>query len=193
MAVIRAQLDQARCDEHWAQLLAHHDETVSAQVREALKERVRCTIHVVTGRDAVTGHRFVRCEVHLPNVKIIPRRVAVQTAGKASTTRRRTDVERNATYLAVVASTILAVVRATLASSPSTDEVHVLVLQHDAGRKRRAPVPVYSGQFPRPWVAGFPWPTIDPVEAVRNAPGAVMRLDRTRALGSIAAPGPSRT
>jgi len=183
--VVRAQLEQARQDQHWSELLAHDDVTVSAQVLHALTGRALGPVYVGTGNGDPTGHRYVRCAVRVDTIKVIPKTVPTRTPTGTSRLRRRTPAERNAAYLTAVASTVLAVVRTALAVSPATDEVRVLVLQRDPGKTWKPLAPIYNGRFPRPWVTGFSWPTVNPIEAIRRAPTARLRLTSAGAMVGI--------
>lgn len=80
---------------------------------------------------------------------------------------------------------MLATVKEAFAVAPSVTELRVAVLRKDpqADSPQKFLEWIYAARFPRDWVAGFDWHSIDPAEVLLRAPEA--QFERKGAAGNV--------
>lgn len=180
--VVAAQLQQARADEQWEALAAHHPLTVVTAVDEAFADNASRSTCVDAGTDAQA--RYVTVVVLFGGVELVPEQRPDLTPGGKPTLRRRTKTDRNDVYATAIASTVIATAKEALAVAVAATEVRVLVVRPDSPSGR--PVPVYAGTLQRATMTRTDWRAIDPLRLVMSTDDALMvRKGSTRQVEAI--------
>ncbi len=133
------------------QLLVDHDpETVISAVDAAFADNASESTCVDAGTDD-DGTRYATVVVVFGSADLVPEKVAASTPAGKPTLKKRSKTDRNALYVKALASTVLATVREALLTSPSTDEVRVVVLRRDplAPDPDQRVAPIYTATFER--------------------------------------------
>lgn len=122
------------------------------------------------------GRRFATCVVVCdPQSSMPQRKVSTTPTGRLSI-KARTKTEIAELYARHVASTVIAVVKEALATSPATEEVNVVALRRDPGAATPADyvAPIYVGTFDRDSCTLYDWSQVDVVEMLLRADGALL-------------------
>lgn len=186
----RAHLDhQHAATQWWHQLLAHDDTTVHEALEDAFEDNQSPAACIDVGKDLSTpaGIRYATVLIIYGSVDLVPEKQPDTTPAGRPTLRKRSQSARNDSYVQALGSTVLATVREGLAVAPSAAELRVVVLRRDPGAADPTSYLdwIYAGRFPRAWVASIPWATVNPAEALLQAPEA--RLQRRGTAGHIVA------
>jgi hypothetical protein len=168
-ALVRTGRAQADLDVAWAALLDHDPKTVIATVDDAFADNGSDSTCIDAGT-LPGGQRYVTCVVLIGGLEMVPEHRGDLTPTGKPSIRRRTKTDRNTLYTRAMASTALATVKEALAVAPAADEVRILLA-------RRAPLgvgprlePVYLARYPRTWLRGVDWRTVDPADVALTAP-----------------------
>ncbi|WP_263119332.1 hypothetical protein [Cellulomonas sp. RIT-PI-Y] len=148
LRIYREWLAAAAAD--FQRLVEHDPTTVISAVDTAFADNASESTCVDAGIEQ-DGTRYTTVVIVFDSADLIPEKAAVLTPAGKPTLKKRTKTDRNALYVRALASTVLATVREALMTSPSTDEVRVVVLRRDrraAGPERRVE-PIYAATFER--------------------------------------------
>ncbi|MDQ2728539.1 MAG: hypothetical protein M3Y91_11900, partial [Actinomycetota bacterium] len=115
--------------------------------------------------------------VRLPPLSAVPAaKPVIPRKGKA-TLQPRTDAERHGLYVSVLASSVVAVVRQTLAAAPGLGQVRVLAVRPTGALQGYHPLEaVYAGSFDAQTVARTVWTEVDAFDEIASVPGRLLRL-----------------
>ena len=178
--LIRRQREQLEEDRDWADLLEHEPTRVVEQIDAAFADNDSTSTCIDADTDPATGRRYVTCLIMYGSPEMIPETTPAVTPSGKPTLRKRTKTDRNALYLLAMASTVLATIKEALATSPSTDEVRVIVVRdgrnHLLGAGNPGLLPIYQGSLPRRAIDGCHWSRVDPVRMVLEAEDAGITL-----------------
>ena len=166
-------------------LVDHEQDTVITAVDAAFADNASESTCVDAGTD--DGIRFATVVVVFGSADLVPEKVTALTPAGKLTLKKRTKTDRNAMYVRALASTVLATVREALATSPSTDEVRVVVLRRDpqvADPTLRV-APIYTATFERPLVEQVRPDSVDLAQFLARVPDA--QLVRKGATGEVVA------
>lgn len=171
----------------WDKLLAHDATTVHETLEDAFEDNQSPAACIDVGKDLSTpaGTRYATVLIIYGPVDLVPEKQPDITPAGRPTLRKRTQSARNDFYVQALGSTVLATVREGLAVAPSVAELRVVVVRRDPGATDPASYLewIYAGRFPRSWVATMPWDTVNPAEALLQAPEA--RLQRRGAAAHV--------
>lgn len=186
----RAHLEhQHAATQWWDKLLAHDETIVHEALEDAFEDNQSPAACIDVGKDLSTpaGIRYATVLIIYGPVDLVPEKQPDTTPAGRPTLRKRTQSARNDFYVQALGSTVLATVREGLAVAPSVAELRVVVLRRDPGAADPASYLewIYAGRFPRAWVTSIPWATVNPAEALLQAPQARMR--RRGAAGHVVA------
>jgi len=186
----RAHLEQQHAaTQWWDKLVAHDETTVHATLEAAFEDNQSPAACIDVGKDLSTpaGVRYATVLIIYGPVDLVPEKQPGITPAGRPTLHKRTQSARNDFYVQALGSTVLATVREGLAVAPSVAELRVVVLRRDPGAADPAAYLewIYAGRFPRAWVASMPWVTVNPAEALLQAPEA--RMQRRGAAGHVIA------
>ncbi|HEY0187969.1 MAG TPA: DUF4236 domain-containing protein [Cellulomonas sp.] len=174
--------------EDWQRLIDHEPEAVIGAVDSAFADNASESTCVDAGIDD-DGRRYATVVVVLGSVALVPEQVAALTPAGRPTVKKRTKTDRNAVYVRALASTVLATVCEALQTSPSSDEVRIVVLRRDpqAADPNARIVPICTATFVRRLVEQLRPERVDLDHVLAEVPGA--RFCRTGATGEVAAIG----
>jgi hypothetical protein len=170
---------QQTATQWWDKLLAHDETTVHETLEDAFEDNQSPAACIDVGKDLSTpaGTRYATVLIIYGPVDLVPEKQPDTTSAGRPTLRKRTQSARNDFYVQALGSTVLATVREGLAVAPSVTELRVVVLRRDPGATDPASYLewIYAGRFPRAWIASMPWATVNPAEALLQAPEARMQ------------------
>lgn len=171
--------EQAALDEdyqkevrRWDLLCQHDPDEVIATVDDALANNASQSACIDAGAGPLG--RYVTVVVHYPGPEITQ---GIVQAG--TTTRPRTDKEKNDLYKQALASTVVATAKETLARAPAATEAYVVVLRYDMrGRFKKAAQldAIYAGAFERRALGGD-WTAHSPHDVMIGARAAQINQD----------------
>ena len=168
--IYRGLLQEAAAD--FQRLVEHDPDSVITAVDTAFADNASESTCVDAGTDEET--RFATVVVVFGSADLVPEKVAALTPAGQPTLKKRTKTDRNAVYVRALASTVLATVREALATSPSTDEVRVVVLRRDpqvADPTLRI-APIYTATFERTLVEQVRPDRVDLDQLLASVPDA---------------------
>lgn len=180
--IYRALLEDAAAD---FQLLIDHDpESVVIAVDASFADNSSESTCVDAGTDD-DGTRYATVVVVFGSAALVPEKIAAVTPAGKPTLKKRTKTDRNALYVRALASTVLATVREALQTSPSTEEVRVVVLRRDlqALDPAERTAPVYVATFSRQLVEQARSDLVDLDQFLTQVPDA--QLSRKGATGEV--------
>lgn len=171
-------------DTDFQRLVDHDPETVIAAVDAAFADNASESTCVDAGTDT-DGTRYATVVVVFGSAVLVPEKVAALTPAGKPTLKKRTKTDRNALYVRALASTVLATVREALQTSPSSDEVRVVVLRRDpqAASPADRVAPIYTATFSRNQVGQVRPDQVDLDSVLTQAPDA--RLTRKGATAEV--------
>jgi hypothetical protein len=166
---------QEELDEQWEKLCQNDPETVSEALEAGFQRR-----KLPAAPLELKGAR-VFLLIRVATTDAIPDRKPDFTPTGLPTTRKRTKAEINDLYAQALASRVLATVRETLAVAPSIDEVRVLVVRKDPRVEHPSEFlsAVYVGTFSRNRCERLPWNSVNALEELLVAPGALLHRKGT--------------
>lgn len=169
--IYRGLLQEAAAD--FQRLVQHDPDSVIAAIDAAFADNASESTCVDAGTDE-DGTQFATVVVVFGSADLVPEKVAALTPAGKPTLKKRTKTDRNALYVRALASTVLATVREALASSPSTDEVRVVVLRRAVpfGGQVEQTAPIYVATFGRRLVEQIRLDRVDLDELLVQAPDA---------------------
>lgn len=174
---------QARYDAAWRLLLNHDPAAVHDALENAFEDNQHPAACIDVGYE--NGVRYATVLILYGPVDLVPERRPALTPTGRPTLHKRTKTDRNDFYVSALASTVLATVKEAFAVAPSVTELRVAVLRKDpqADSPQKFLEWIYAARFPRDWVAGFDWHSIDPAEVLLRAPEA--QFERKGAAGNV--------
>jgi hypothetical protein len=161
---------QEELDEQWDKLCRNEPEAITQALGVAFQRRKLSAAPLeVQGAGVFLLIRFGTTDV-------IPDRKPDFTPTGLPTTRKRTKAEINDVYAQALASAVLAAVRETFAVAPSIAEVRVLVVRKDPRVERPSDFlsAIYAGAFSRDRCEHLAWNSVNPLEELLLAPGALL-------------------
>ncbi|MDQ6838062.1 MAG: hypothetical protein M3137_06940 [Actinomycetota bacterium] len=115
--------------------------------------------------------------LRLPAPSVVPDSKPVISRKGKPALQPRTGAERHQLYLGALASTVIAVVRQTLATAPALGGVRILVFRPtDAQQQGRPLEAVYVGSFDAGVVGRTAWADVDPVAEIAGVRGRLLCL-----------------
>jgi hypothetical protein len=155
----RAAAAQIDLDDQWQLLLAGKEDAVVRAVSAALGDGLMPAFAI-----ACRG-KALEISLMFADSDSLPERVPDLTPTGRPTLRQWSKTERNAFYLDVLGSNVLATVRAAFAAAPSIVSVAVAVLR---AADPDGPEPIYWGTFERSTVESIDWGEADTVELLQE-------------------------
>lgn len=169
--------------ENWEKLLGHEPEAVMMALEEAFADNASEATCVDVGAEGGTNYATV--VILFGSAQMVPERTPSFTPTGRPTTKKRSKADRNALYVAALASTVLATVKEGVAVAPSVEEFRVVVMRKDSGAATPADflTPIYAGSFRRSNLERVRWRDVDPVALLLTADEAV--FTRKGAVGDV--------
>jgi len=154
---------------------AHDRDAVVATVDDAFARNAPEATCVDAGTDSDAG-RYVSCVITYGHPDLVPDLLVTTTPTGQPALGKRSMADMNNSYVAAMASTVLATVRQALAVAPTADEVRLAALRKErsgAGPEwDRGVSAIYVGVFRRSDMERLSWRAIDTEAELMSAGGA---------------------